>query len=446
MAALSRTAQFTRLHKILARHYKPVAPDPQRSVLEHLLFACCLENAHYGPAEEAFAAMVDSFFDWNEIRVSTVRELSEVIAGLPDPRAAAQRFKRVLQSIFEATYSFDLEELRKLSLGAAQERLEKIDGTTKFSIAYVTQAALGGHAIPLDAGTLAALALVNLATEAEVASGCIAGLERFIPKNVGLEFASLVHQLGADYVATPFSRKLHEIFLEIDPSAADRLPSRRLQKPEPAAATAESVAQAPAEKPPPAKRKAAAGEAAAQAKPTRKAAEKASRPAGTGSRSASPAKKASRQPTARKESKAPHPSKSGKAPSPPASESSVGPPSMDTSAVEPVTGPAVPASPVAASSPVESNGALPAKAPQRGSAPLSATPADRQASPEEGGAEMAVTSPPSEPAAPLPPAAPKTKPTASPQRGKRKPAEPPRADAGEAGTSPAARLSKRKPR
>ncbi len=65
MAALSRTAQFTRLHKILARHYKPVAPDTKRSVLEHLLFACCLENAHYNAAEEAFAALVDSFFDWN---------------------------------------------------------------------------------------------------------------------------------------------------------------------------------------------------------------------------------------------------------------------------------------------------------------------------------------------------------------------------------------------
>ncbi len=75
MAAPSRTAQFTKLHKILKKRFTPVAPDPNRSVLEHLLFASCLENAHPGAAEEAFAALVHTFFDWNEIRVSSVREL-----------------------------------------------------------------------------------------------------------------------------------------------------------------------------------------------------------------------------------------------------------------------------------------------------------------------------------------------------------------------------------
>ncbi len=234
MAAPSRTAQFTRLHKVLKKHYQPVAPDPNRSVLEHLLFACCLENAHYAAAEEAFAAMVHTFFDWNEIRVSSVRELSEVIAGLPDPPAAASRFKRILQSTFEATYAFDLEDLRKLNLGPAVERLEKIEGTTKFSTAYVVQAALGGHSIPLDSGTLGALALVDLVTEADVAAGVVPGLERAIAKNVGIEFGSLVHQLGADFVAAPFAPPLHAILLEIDPTARDRLPSRRAKKPEPA--------------------------------------------------------------------------------------------------------------------------------------------------------------------------------------------------------------------
>ncbi len=99
MAAPSRTAQFTRLHKILKKHYSFVAPDPNRTILEHLLFGCCLESAHHGAAEEAFAAMIHSFYDWNEIRVSSVRELSEVMVGLPEPGVAAHRFKRILQSI-----------------------------------------------------------------------------------------------------------------------------------------------------------------------------------------------------------------------------------------------------------------------------------------------------------------------------------------------------------
>ncbi len=86
-----------------------MAPDSGRSVLEHLLFGCLLENAPYTAAEEAFAALQHTFFDWNEIRVSSVRELAEVIAGLPEPSSAAHHVKRTLQSTFEATYSFDLE-------------------------------------------------------------------------------------------------------------------------------------------------------------------------------------------------------------------------------------------------------------------------------------------------------------------------------------------------
>jgi len=251
MALPSRTAQFTRLHKILKKYYHPVAPDADRSVLEHLLFASLLENAHYAAAEEAFAALVHSFFDWNEIRVSSVRELSEVVGGLPEPSSAAHHVKRILQSLFEATYSFDLEELRKLNLGPAVERMEKIEGTTRFAVAYVVQAALGGHSIPLDSGTLQAMLLTGLIQESDAAAGVVPGLERAIPKNIGVEFGSLLHQLGADFVASPFTPPVHAILLEINPEIKDRLPRRRdarLLAPGTSALRPESVRQEKAKK------------------------------------------------------------------------------------------------------------------------------------------------------------------------------------------------------
>jgi endonuclease-3 len=251
MALPSRTAQFTRLHKILKKYYHPVAPDADRSVLEHLLFASLLENAHYTAAEEAFAALVHSFFDWNEIRVSSVRELSEVVGGLPEPSSASHHVKRILQSLFEATYSFDLEELRKLNLGPAVERLEKIEGTTRFAVAYVVQAALGGHSIPLDSGTLQALLLTGPIQQSDAAAGVVPGLERAIPKNIGVEFGSLLHQLGADFVASPFTPSVHAILLEINPEIKDRLPRRRdarLLAPRTSALRPESVRQEKAKK------------------------------------------------------------------------------------------------------------------------------------------------------------------------------------------------------
>ena len=230
MATSSRTSQLGKVHKVLKKHYEPVAPDPERTVFEHLMFACCLENAPYDPAEEAFAALEHNFFDWNEIRVTTIRELSEVMARLSDPPAAANRVKRVLQSIFESTYSYDLEDLRKQNLGPAVTHLKKLDGTTNFSVAYVTQAALGGHAIPVDAGVLDAFCVVELVTEHDVVAGVVPGLERAVAKSKGLEFGSQLHQFGAEFAANPYAPALHAILLEINPDARGRLPKRRGRK------------------------------------------------------------------------------------------------------------------------------------------------------------------------------------------------------------------------
>ncbi|MDY0167490.1 MAG: hypothetical protein RBS80_13165 [Thermoguttaceae bacterium] len=227
MASESRTTQFASLHKVLKKHYKPVAADSQRSVLEHLLFACTLEGAHYEPAEESFAGLVHTFFDWNEVRVTSIAELAEVMASLPDPRRAAYRIKRVLHSLFEDNFTFDLESLRKQNLGPTIQWLEKLEGTDRFVVAYTVQAALGGHAIALDDGTLQALLVVDLATEEEVAAGMVSGLERAIPKAKGIEFGSLLHQLGADFAANPYSPKMRGILLEVNPDCERRFPKRR---------------------------------------------------------------------------------------------------------------------------------------------------------------------------------------------------------------------------
>jgi endonuclease-3 len=257
MAAPSRTTQLNKIHKVLKKHYSAVHPDPNRSVFDHLVFACCLQNAHYDRAEEAFAALEHNFFDWNEIRVTTIRELSEVLGALPDPPAAANRVKRALQSIFEGTYCYDLEEMRKKNLGPAVEELKKIDGTTPFTIAYVTQAALGGHAIPVDEGAMGALQVVGVVNEKDLEAGVISGLERAIAKSKGVEFGSQLHQLGADFVREPGSSALHKILLEINPDARDELPKRagrkRAASPDQRAASREAKRQRPraqAEAPP----------------------------------------------------------------------------------------------------------------------------------------------------------------------------------------------------
>src|SRR5262245_3323820 len=201
----NRTSAIAKVYKVLKKHYKPSAPPEDRTVLEHLLYACVLENARFEAADEAFAKLKELYFDWNEVRVTTVTELAEGMNGIPDSGAAAQRVKRSLQSIFEGSYSFDIEALKKQNLGKAEKDLERLNGTAPFVRAYVTQNALGGHSIPVSKAALDVLYAVGAISDAEAEKGIAPGLERAIPKNKGVEFGSLLQQLSSDLAASPGS-------------------------------------------------------------------------------------------------------------------------------------------------------------------------------------------------------------------------------------------------
>jgi len=236
----NRTAIISKLYKVLKKHYKPATPPADRTALEHLLYGCLLENARMELADEAFAKLKELYFDWNEIRVTTVTELAEGMSGIPDAGGAAQRVKRSLQSIFEANYSFDIELLKKQNLGKAEKDLERVNGTTPFVRAYVTQNALGGHSIPVSKGAIDVLYAIGAINDSEADKGIVPGLERAIPKNKGVEFGSLLQQVGTDLLASPGSSKLKAVLAEVDPAFKDRLADRhgRLE----AAAAAAAVA------------------------------------------------------------------------------------------------------------------------------------------------------------------------------------------------------------
>ena len=91
-------------------------------------------------------------------------------------------------------HTFDLEDLRKLNLGPAVERLKQIAGLTPFGISYVVQSALGGHAIPLTERMVALLReqeLVHPGADVQEIEGF---LTRQIPARNAYEFYSLLRR------------------------------------------------------------------------------------------------------------------------------------------------------------------------------------------------------------------------------------------------------------
>ncbi len=254
MSTKNRGDRIQLLHKVVKKYYKPVPTPEGRAVLEHLIYACCLEDARYESADEAFHRLQESYFDWNEVRVTTVTELAEVLHNLPDPSAAAVRVKKNLQSIFETRYSFEIEDMVKMNQGKAIQELEKLGGISKFVLGYTTQNSLGGHAIPVSESIMKILIATEIVSEAEAAKGQAPGLERTIAKSKGLEFSSCLHQFAVDCLLQPTSKQIKAMLkeagaVEPPPKKEEPKPAPKPEKPAPTKVVAKKVEKEPEPEP-----------------------------------------------------------------------------------------------------------------------------------------------------------------------------------------------------
>jgi len=226
MSAKQRADLITKLYKFVKKNYQVVAYPSNRTVLEHLIYGCCLEDSTFEAADDAFAKLQENYFDWNEIRVTTTAELSEVTKGLSDPTASGTSVKKTLQGVFEHYYQFDLDFLRKENLSKAVQTLQKCRGVSPFVVSHVAQNGLGGHSIPLDSAMMSLFYVLGIVTLDEARKGKVSGLERTIPKAKGVEFFNLTHQLAVEFFSGQSKPAVRDKISKISSDAKDRFPKR----------------------------------------------------------------------------------------------------------------------------------------------------------------------------------------------------------------------------
>ena len=271
MSATKRATLIGKLNTALKKHYKPLPTQPARPLLEHVLYASLLEDTPADLADEGMAKCEQEFYDWNEVRVTTVTELAQVLSRLPEPVVAARRLKSNLQAIFEEFYTFDLDHLKKENLGKAVNKFEKMPGMTPFVLSYTVQQGLGGHSIPIDYSAMVIMLCTEIASQQEANSGKVPGLERAIPKSKGSEFSGLLHQAAValnknvkdksarafiDAVSKGSSKRLDE-WLASKKAAKKRVVKRKIEEKAAAKLAAEAAERAAIEaaKNPPKKKK-----------------------------------------------------------------------------------------------------------------------------------------------------------------------------------------------
>ncbi len=223
MSASNRANLIGKLQTALKKHYTPLPAQPARPLLEHMLYASLLQDASAELADEGMAKCEQEFFDWNEVRVTSITELTQVLSRLPEPAKAAARLKSNLQSIFEEFYTFDLDHLKKENLGKAVGKFERMPGMTPFVLNYTIQHGLGGHAIPIDYSAMVIMLATEIASQPEAMAGKVPGLERAIPKSKGIEFSGLLHQCAVALNKSLKDKTVRDLLESVSKGAGDRL-------------------------------------------------------------------------------------------------------------------------------------------------------------------------------------------------------------------------------
>jgi len=193
---INKQRLLTHLFTALKKAYDPGEPA-HRPVLEQFVYAVCREGVSREMADKAFRKLCERFFDWNEVRVSSARELEECLTDLPEPEVRAQRLISFLQEVFETTFSFDLDSLQKKGLKQAAKQLGRYQAANDYAVSFVLQQALDGHSIPLDAPTVRCLRRLGLVeSDVDDPEAIRASLEHLIPKVRGSHFIDLISALA----------------------------------------------------------------------------------------------------------------------------------------------------------------------------------------------------------------------------------------------------------
>ncbi len=232
-ATMNKQETFTQAVKHLLKKYPAPPPPEPRPVLDELVYALCREGATTPQADAAYQRLKDDFHDWNEIRVSTMAEVTHALRGLPDAGTKAKRIIDFLQELFEVHYAFSLDGMDKKGFKQAAKQLGRYQGVTDFAVAWVIQRSLGGHAVPLDDASMRVLRRLKVIDDnAEEAEAVRATVEHFISKSESYEFTDAIAELAA-HICTDAKPECNKCPLKVECPTGQLMTGKKTAAPKP---------------------------------------------------------------------------------------------------------------------------------------------------------------------------------------------------------------------
>jgi hypothetical protein len=234
----------------LQKLYGKAVPKIEMSVVETMLFAACLEDNPWSAAEAGHKKLLTTYFDLNEVRVSSVTELQHTLEPLRESDWKGLRIRSILRFVFETTYSYDFEKLRRQTLEQALKTLKKVNDITPFIRDFILHEILGSHVICLDNSMLIAARWLGLVPAKSDINDASEFLKGGVKKSEVSEFCHLLRCLATDPKFIPRFADHPDSELSMD-DVQDRLlelqspPKKKAPKPVPPPKAPEKAAAKP---------------------------------------------------------------------------------------------------------------------------------------------------------------------------------------------------------
>jgi len=134
----------------LKRKKSPPGPLEDLDPITGLILACLSEVTTESKARTALGRIRNNFVDFNELRVSRVEELVEVLGkGFPLAKETSRRILSLLRQIFNKHDNLSLENICEGSKRQAKTYLDSLEDTNSYIVARVMLQSVGAHAFPV---------------------------------------------------------------------------------------------------------------------------------------------------------------------------------------------------------------------------------------------------------------------------------------------------------
>lgn len=187
-----------RLSKLLTRLRKSVEiePAPQRTPLEHLIYAFLAWNTTRNQADQGLNKLRRATVDLNDLRVTDPLEIAEILGNrYAKVEERSHRLVLVLRDVYRVEHAMEMDTIAAMPKREARSTLEGMEGMVPFVSASVLLLGLGAHAIPVDDQLVTRLRSDEIVDD----DATVEQVQSFLEHNIRADDAAEAHQLLRAY-------------------------------------------------------------------------------------------------------------------------------------------------------------------------------------------------------------------------------------------------------